>query len=404
MTLRPGLCSVTLRHLDVAGGLEGGGRRSSGTPGAHRAHRPALEQWAARTRRWGDSTVKVGLARSAAVQWVARHARADSGFRGAYFSGSTVGLRPDAELSPSSDVDIVVVTAHEDPPVKPGKLRHHGALLEVTYQPWAELASADDVLASYHLAGGFRTDTIIDDPTGRLRRLHEYIAPRFAARPHVRRRCRDARRRIETRLAAIDTSRPFHEQVSAWLFPTGVTCHVLLVAALRNPTIRLRYRAARDVLTEYGHLGVHPELLGLLGCAHVPVHRVQHHLDELATTFDATAQVARTPFFFSSDITPAARPIAIDGSQTLIDSGDHHEAVFWIIATFARCHTILATDSPERHEALTPAFEAAVADLGIGSTRDLLHRAEEVTRFLPRLWQTTEDILTGNPDITAQDG
>ncbi|MFI5754802.1 hypothetical protein [Streptomyces sp. NPDC051569] len=344
--------------------------------------------------------MKVGPARSAGVQWVARHARAEAGFRGAYFSGSTVGLPDDAELPPSSDVDIVVVTARDDPPAKPGKLLHQGALLEVSYLPWTELASTDDVLASYHLAGSFRRDAIINDPTGRLRELHEHIAPRFTSRPWVRRRCQDARHRIETRLAAIDTSTPFHEQVNAWLFPTGVTCHVLLVAALRNPTIRLRYRAARDVLTEYGHLGDYPEMLGHLGCSHMSAQRVQHHLRELATTFDTTVRVAKSPFFFSSDITPTARPIAIDGSRTLIDSGDHHEAVFWIIATFARCHTILATDAPHLHEARAPAFRAALADLGISSTRDLLRRADEVTRFLPRLWGTTEDILISNPDIT----
>ena len=348
----------------------------------------------------GDSSVKVGPARSAAIQWVAEHAQPDAGFRGAYFSGSTVGLPDDAELPPSCDVDIFVVTAHDDPPAKPGKLRYQGALLEVSYLPWTELACADDVLASYHLAGSFRTDTIINDPTGQLRKLHEHIAPRFTARTWVRRRCQDARHRIETRLAAIDTSTPFHEQVNAWLFPTGVTCHVLLAAALRNPTVRLRYRAARDVLTDYGHLSIYPDLLGLLGCSHLPAQRVQHHLRELAATFDATVQVAKTPFSFSSDITATARPVAIDGSQSLIDSGDHHEAVFWIIATFARCHTILATDAPRLHEALAPAFQAAVADLGISSTHDLLHRADEVTRFLPRLWQTTEAILTGNPNIT----
>jgi hypothetical protein len=344
--------------------------------------------------------VKVGPARSAAGQWVAQHAQSDADYRGAYFSGSTVGLPDDAELPPSSDVDISVVTAADSPPAKPGKLRHQDALLEVSYLPWAELASADEVLASYHLAGSFRTDTIIDDPTGHLHRLHAHISPRFAARPWVRRRCQDARHRIETRLAAIDTSAPFHEQVNAWLFPTGVTCHVLLAAALRNPTIRLRYPAARQALTDYDHLSLYPELLRLLGCSHLSPHHVQHHLRELATTFDATAQVAETPFFFSSDITPTARPIAIDGSQTLIDAGDHREAVFWIIATFARCHTILAADAPQLHEALAPAFQAAVADLGISSTHDLLHRAEEVTRFLPRLWQTTEDILTRNPKIT----
>lgn len=344
--------------------------------------------------------MKVGLARSAAVQWVARHAQSDADFRGAYFSGSTVGLPDDAELPPSSDVDILVVTAHDDPPTKPGQLRYQDVLLEVSYLPWAELASADHVLASYHLAGSFRTDTIIADPTGHLHKLHAHISPRFAARPWVRRRCEDARHRIESRLAAIDTSAPFHEQVNAWLFPTGVTCHVLLAAALRNPTVRLRYLAAREVLTDYGHLDLYPELLGLLGCSHLPAQRVQHHLRELAATFDATAEVAKTPFFFSSDITPTARPIAVDGSQTLIDSGDHREAVFWIIATFARCHTILATDAPRLHETLAPAFQAAVTDLGISSTRDLLHRAEEATRFLPRLWQTTEHILTSNPNIT----
>ncbi|MFE5033302.1 hypothetical protein [Streptomyces sp. NPDC056683] len=344
--------------------------------------------------------MKVGLARSAAIQWVAQHARSDAGFRGAYFSGSTVGLPDDAELSPSSDIDIFVVTAQEDPPAKPGKLRFQNALLEVSYLPWTELASADAVLASYHLAGSFRTDAIIDDPTGDLHKLHAHISRHFAARPWVRRRCQDARRRIETRLAAIDTSAPFHEQVISWLFPTGVTCHVLLVAALRNPTVRLRYPAAREVLTDYGHLSLYPELLNLLGCSHLPAQRVQHHLRELATTFDATVQVAKTPFFFSSDITPTARPIAIDGSQRLIDSGDHHEAVFWIIATFARCHIILAADAPQLHDALAPAFQAAVTDLGISSTRDLIHRAEEVNRFLPRLWQTTENILGSNPNVT----
>lgn len=344
--------------------------------------------------------MKVGLARSAAIQWVAQHAQPDAGYRGAYFSGSTVGLPDDAELSPSSDIDIFIVTAQDDPPAKPGKLRFQDVLLEVSYLPWTEIASADDVLASYHLAGSFRTDAIIDDPTGDLHKLHAHISRHFAARPWVRRRCQDARQRIETRLAAIDTSAPFHEQVISWLFPTGVTCHVLLVAALRNPTVRLRYLAGREVLTDYGHLSLYPELLNLLGCSHLPVQRVQHHLRELATTFDATVQVAKTPFFFSSDITPTARPIAIDGSQRLIDSGDHHEAVFWITATFARCHTILAADAPQLHEALAPAFQAAVTDLGISSTRDLIHRAEEVTRFLPQLWQTTEDILRSNPNIT----
>jgi hypothetical protein len=78
-------------------------------------------------------------ARSAAIRWVAQHARPDTGFRGAYFSGSTVGLPDDAEPAPSCDIDIFVVTAREDAPAKPGKLRFQGVLPEVGHLPWTEL-------------------------------------------------------------------------------------------------------------------------------------------------------------------------------------------------------------------------------------------------------------------------
>ncbi|MFE9777580.1 hypothetical protein ACFYPA_05410 [Streptomyces sp. NPDC005775] len=347
--------------------------------------------------------MRIGAARAAAVRWVAAHARPAPGYRGAYFSGSTVGRPDDAELPASSDVDVVVVTEADDPPAKPGKLRHEGALLEITYVPWAELRDPEAVLSSYHLAGSFRRDTVIDDPTGGLRALYRGVSPRFAERAWVRRRCLDARQRVEGRLAAFDVSVPFHEQVPAWMFPTGVTTHVLLVAALRNPTVRLRYRAARDVLTTYGRPELYPELLELLGCADVSARQVRHHVAELTRTFDATVPVARTPFFFSSDLTEQARPIAVDGSLELIDGGDHREAVFWIVATLARCHTVLAVDDPALHAARLPAFEAAVAELtGITGTADILARREEVTRFLPRLWTAAEGVLTANPDIAGE--
>ncbi|MFE2426093.1 hypothetical protein ACFXJ5_04955 [Streptomyces sp. NPDC059373] len=58
-------------------------------------------------------------------------------------------------------------------------------------------------------------------------------------------------------------------------------------------------------------------------------------------------------------------------------------------------------DAPELHRELVPAFQAAVADLGITSTSDLLHRANQVTQFLPRLWQATEDIMARNPGISG---
>jgi hypothetical protein len=343
-------------------------------------------------------TVTVGRARAEAAGWVAEHAGEQPGYRGAFFTGSTVGLPAGAELSAASDVDVAVVTADGQPPVKPGKFRRNGVLVEVGYQPWAELGSPEAVLGSYHLAGSFRRDTVIDDPTGRLRMLHGEVAARFAEPSWVRRRCQDARHRVENGLASIDPAAPFHQQVTSWLFPTAVTTHVLLVAGLRNPTVRLRYARVRELLADVGQSAVYPELLDLLGGRDLPAARVQRQLDALAVTFDATAGIARTPFFFSGDISAGARSVAIDGSQELIDSGLHREAVFWILATFARCHTILAVDSPGLGDELAPALRSAVADLGITGTDDFRPRADRVRAFLPRLWLTAEAMIAeGEP-------
>jgi len=324
---------------------------------------------------------------------VRRYGRGEGGYLGAYVAGSTVGMADDAELPDTSDLDVVVVSAAEEAPPKVGKLRHEGALLEITWLPWAEISSAERVLGSYHLAGSFRTDTVLDDPTGRLRALRAAVEPRFAAPEWVRRRCADARHRIEQGLAAVDPAAPFHQALTTWLFATAVTTHVVLVAALRNPTVRLRYPAARAALTEYGQAARYPRLLSLLGCADVPAERVRFHLDALARTFDATAPVARTPFFFSADLTPAARPVAIDGSRVLIDQGDHREAVFWILATFARCHAVLSVDAPALAARLEPEFRAAARELaGVGDPAELPGRAAEVAGFLPELWAVAEEM------------
>jgi hypothetical protein len=329
------------------------------------------------------------------------HARRQEGFRGAYFSGSIVGLPADAEVPTGSDVDVMVVTSHAEPPPKPGKFVHRGALLEVTYLPWRLIASVNDILASYHLAGSFRMDTIIADPTGELHSLQVQVSRLFAERVWVRRRCIDARQKAEQGLRSIDTAALWPDQVMAWLFPTGVSAHVLLVAALRNPTVRLRYLAAREVLVAYAQAGLYQDLLRLLGCAEWSPRRVEHHLLALTSTFDAAAATAKTPFFFSSDITTAARPIAIDGSRDLIRAGHHREAVFWIVATFARCQKILAVDAPpDLQRANAAAFDDILADLGIASTDDLLTRARAVIDFLPTVWQTAEEILSVNPDIS----
>lgn len=344
------------------------------------------------------SVTRVRDARAAAARWVAREAASAPNFAGAFLTGSVAWADPGAVLPPTSDVDVAVVVTDPVAPPKLGKILWEGVLVEVSYVSWDVIASPHDVLASCHRAGAFRTDTVIADPTGRLARLQAAVAAGFAERRWVRLRCEDAERRITGGLAGLDPRAPFHDQVTAWLFPAGVTTHVLLTAGLRNPTVRLRYPAARELLRAYGRMDVYEELLGLLGCAHMTRERVSAHLATMTRAFDAAAAAARTPFPFSADVAEAARPVAVDGSADLVARGLHREAVFWIAATYARCLKILAADAPGETGHLA-GFADLAADLGAGSPDDLRRRAGEVTAHLPRLRAVAEEIIAANPGI-----
>lgn len=338
-------------------------------------------------------------AKSIARQWVEAEAGATPGFRGALLHGSAAWLADDADLPDTSDVDVLVVIDGPLPDAKPGKFRHRGVLLEVSYLPLAEVRSAEQVLAVSHLAGSLRAPGVLADPTGHLSALHTAVAREFAHCRWVRARCEHVVAKLERNLASLDAPAPLHDHVMAWLFAAGLTTHVLLVAGLRNPTVRQRYVAARELLAEYGRAEFHEELLALLGCADMSPARAAEHLAALEAVFDAAKGVIRTPFFFAADISDDGRPVAIDGSRALIESGLHREAVFWIAATSSRCQKVLHDDAPELLARFAPGYAALRGDLDVAAPEDLRRRGAEVRAFLPRLWQVAEEILAANPAI-----
>lgn len=334
------------------------------------------------------------LARELAAAWVRGTVSARRDVVGAFFSGSTVEMKPSDSLPVASDVDVVLVLEASQIPAKPGKLRHGGVLIEVTYLSRDDLADPQVVAETYVLAPSFARDTIIYDPTGLLRRVHQRVSARFADPELVQRRVDGVRAKSLSGLVGLGSSSPWHEQVNAWLFSSSLATHAVLVAGLRNPTVRLRFLAARQVLTAHRLDDFYPRLLSLNGCAGTTAAATQHHLDELARSFDLAAEVARTPFFFSSDITAEARPIAIDGSQQLIDSGNHREAVFWIMATFARCRQILTADAPDAEETFEQAYAAAAEDLcGVRTSADLRAGAARARQEWPAVMAVCRHII-----------
>ncbi len=344
--------------------------------------------------------MKAADAWHAATDWVNLHVRDQDGFVGAYLTGSTAGKPREAALPLGSDVDVAVVSSGSIPSLKVGKVLHLGVLLDVTHFPRSMFTSTEEILAQYHLAAGLRTNNILIDETGDLHKIQEQVALGFAERRWVSLRCQDAYRKAENSLRGIEAAGPWYDQVTTWLFGTGIMTHVLLVAALRNPTVRLRYLAARELLAEYDNASLYENLLRLLGCADLSAKKIASHHQALGRIFDQAESVSRTPFFFSSDITKVARPIAIDSMAEMIHRGNHREAVFWMVATFARCRKIIDTDGVERTRAEHgPALDEMLEDLGISSVDDMLKRADQALRFMPTLLNAAETLMDRCPEI-----
>jgi len=305
----------------------------------------------------------------------------------------------DAEVPATSDLDVYVVLDDPGEALKPGKFIYDGALLEGSYIAREAVRSPEAVLGSAHLAGGFRTRNIILDPSGELTALQEVVSREFAKRKWVRTRCENAVRGPRSATRSLDESAPLHDQVTGCAFAAGVTTFIPAIAALRNPTVRKRYVASREVLDEYGRLEFQEALLTLLGCAQMGRERVQKHLEWMTAAFDAAAAVRKTPYRFGSDISEAARPISVDGTRELIERGLHREAVFWIVATYGRCRTILEKDGPELLERFDPGYRELMADLGIASFEERMERCRQVEDFVPRVMEVAEAIMAANAEI-----
>lgn len=345
-------------------------------------------------------TILVREAREMGKEWVEHYGSQTPGFLGAFLKGSTKWAAPNATHSPSSDVDVCVVVDQVGQKITWPKLRYKDILLESGCIARSELGTAEDILQNPRMAGNFWHPVLLADSYGVLKVLGRQVNTQFAKRFWVEQRMHRAEDLALLWLNRIDKAESFPDKVTCWLFGTGVTTFILLTAGLRNLTVRRRYAESRKLLEEYGRLDIHEEMLSWLGCADMKMERVSHHLQALANAFDAVGEYIDPSFRFAADLHADARPVAINGSQELIDAGLHREAVFWLVATFSRCLQGLRNDVPQSIRALCQTgFGELLSDLGINSKLDLRNRAEQVYKTIPKLNAIAMNIVDRNQEI-----
>jgi len=344
-------------------------------------------------------TITASEARDVARRWVEDVGSRTPSFVGAVLHGSINWLGPNDVVLATSDIDLMLILdcGPAQPTDKLGKLRYRDVLLDVSSLTEDELRTPEAILGQYHLAGSFAGRSVIADPTGRLTALENAVTRDYARRRWVRERCAHALAKVRN-APAVCSSDDLADQVMGCLFPAAVCTHVLLVAGLRNPTVRNRYLPTRSLLAEYGRSDLYDTLLTLQGCADVTADCVRQHFAALVVAFDAAKEAPKPPFPFAADISDAGRPVAIDGSRELIEGGNPREAVFWIAVTYSRCMKILGQDRTP--DAIEGGYLRLLGDLGLATFADRQRRRQHIAAALPQVWDAAEAIMEQNPNIT----
>ncbi len=341
--------------------------------------------------------MNVDTAKGIAHKWVSEFAASIPEFEGAFITGSICELEHTDQIPKFSDVDIILVWKEPPKSMLKGKMLHEDVILDISHTTFNEIGSHELILADYHRAFPFYKQKIFSDPTGRLQALHEKVSKGFSQPKWIRKRIEDAVQHdigyLDRYLELHKMSAPLNNQVGIAAFAAGIMTHVILTAAMKNPTVRKRYLSAHNVLSNCGEISYYEKLLEFLGCHDMNKSQVSKHLVSLRETFDEAVQQLSTPYMFASDISPIGKIIAIDGSQDLIDHGFHREAVFYMVATFSRSLHVLLADAPrDIYKAHEAGLTCLLRDLGMQTKLERLNRINQIRLELPRLKAIAETI------------
>jgi hypothetical protein len=337
--------------------------------------------------------MKASKAVEIAKNWVEQEAIHLPGFRAAHLSGSLSQLSGDQDLPDYSDIDVYCVMEDEHC-FSQRKFRYQDALLETVSYPLSAYRSPEAVLSHPHLAHNFIEDnSILADPERLLETIHRVVKEEFAQPRWLQARYRQAKSNF---LAVVDDAGNAKTLNAGFpfLFRTlRLLSNLVLIAHLQAPTVRTVLSRAKRVLAQSGHAFLSDELLRVLGSERFSTGQVQSCLSRCVEAFDRAVE-CRIPSSPDFNLDPAVRPYLIEGSEEMIHSGDHREALLWIAVMHWTANQALQNDAPEGEK---PRWQESInrlyAELGLKGMRDFSQRMDDAKRVAGEAITLTDGIV-----------
>ena len=344
----------------------------------------------------------VSEVRKIAIEWAMEYFNSLPRVQGALFAGSINDRRDDSEWTDGSDVDIYFYQSGEITPRAP-KLLFRELIMEPSHHPADLLLNTDKILGDPHQATHIARGNIICDPNGLLKKTQQTVKPQLTELEWIHKRMMWAYSNAESKLTGCIKSTTERDMGLIISFSLGVRNIAALpaIAALRNPTLRRCAVVSRDILSQYGYDHLHEEMLDIYGSRSATPSAVRALIPPLMELFRRASVVSNTPFFFSFEFEPAAEPLFQNGIQEMIDSGDHREAMLFVLFLHAVCGQAIAFDGTEQDKLLfQKVFNNTNALVGGQSLADIHERSRRSMAFLPSMMKACESIAKASS--TAQ--
>jgi hypothetical protein len=292
--------------------------------------------------------MNAGQARSIAEQWVTEElARFPGEVLCVFTHGSINWLADEDPFSPSSDLDLVVVVPKVDPARhRPCKRPYGGIAVEAFYVPHEWLLSTDALLADFRLAPNVVHGKVLFDPDRIMDGLRAVMAPELARRHWVRLRCRSVRDHALPVISAFERS-------DSLIYLNAVTClavramaQMVLLADLKNPTVKKALVKARDVFSAYDMAEEQRRLLHLFGAAELDDDSILVASRHCHQTLDEACHWLRTPFIGDNCVTVYSRPSLDVDVPACVAEGTGREIFSWVVTLYAHAMIALENDAP----------------------------------------------------------